>query len=160
MARNIVVSNREIKVLCTLKRAFRHFAGMVYQNFWGVDILCSLDVNLIFNHALNSTVAGTHGFWDTSNFYQKMSPRTIKLSLFLFPFHTSLWTHGGSKQAHKMQTLDQISMKFETWAIFMSLYGMVCQKDIGSISPYPQGISANPFNIKFQANPLMCLTST
>ena len=36
-----------------------------------------------------------------------------------------------------MQTLDQISMKFETWAIFMSLYGMVCQKDIGSISPYP-----------------------
>ena len=118
---------------------------MVYQNFWGVDILCSLDVNLIFNHALNSTVAGTHGFWDTSNFYQKMSPRTIKLSLFLFPFHTSLWTHGGSKQAHKMQTLDQISMKFETWAIFMSLYGMVCQKDIGSISPYPRGISANPF---------------
>ena len=46
-----------------------------------------------------------------------------------------------------MQTLDQISMKFETWAIFMSLYGMVCQKDIGSISPYPRGISANPFNI-------------
>ena len=45
-----------------------------------------------------------------------------------------------------MQTLDQISMKFETWAIFMSLYGMVCQKDIGSISPYPWGISANPFN--------------
>ena len=44
-----------------------------------------------------------------------------------------------------MQTLDQISMKFETWAIFMSLYGMVCQKDIGSISPYPRGISANPF---------------
>ena len=64
------------------KRAFRHFAGMVYQNFWGVDILCSLDVNLIFNHALNSTVAGTHGFWDTSNFYQKMSPRTIKLVLY------------------------------------------------------------------------------
>ena len=49
-----------------------------------------------------------------------------------------------------MQTLDQISMKFETWAIFMSLYGMVCQKDIGSISPYPRGISANPFKAKIK----------
>ena len=49
-----------------------------------------------------------------------------------------------------MQTLDQISMKFETWAIFMSLYGMVCQKDIGSISPYPRGISANPFKKKYR----------
>ena len=49
-----------------------------------------------------------------------------------------------------MQTLDQISMKFETWAIFMSLYGMVCQKDIGSISPYPRGISANPFKVHMQ----------
>ena len=28
-------------------------------------------------------------------------------------------------------------MKFEAWAFFMSLYGMVCQKDVVSISPGP-----------------------